>query len=164
MEPTSSVLTPPRKSLEGAWLGVHGATTEPEWHCKEPPTQVQHILPAGSLGTGLLLQGGRNQDGEMPRLWVEGQGWGGAGPRVQDSSESCSADVCMVSGSSPVLQSPTPSPTPTPTPTPSSSILRANPCSFCPATAASPGQKQQIGSVSQQREAHKQRTGSKGTW
>lgn len=143
MEPTSSVLTPPRKSLEGAWLGVHGATTEPEWHCKEPPTQVQHILPAGSLGTGLLLQGGRNQDGEMPRLWVEGQGWGGAGPRVQDSSESCSADVCMVSGSSSVLQSPTPSPTPTPTPTPqqlhsqgkSMFFLSSNSCIPWPETA-----------------------------
>lgn len=59
---------------------------------------------------------------------------------------------------------PLPAPPLLPPPPPSSSILRANPCSFCPATAASPGQKQQIGSVSQQREAHKQRTGSKGTW
>lgn len=39
---------------------------------------------------------------------------GGARPGVQDSSGSCSADVCMVPGSSPVLQSLTPSPTPTP--------------------------------------------------
>lgn len=159
METTSSALTPPRKSLEEAWLGVHGATTESEWHCKETPTQDQHIIPAGGLGTGLLLWGGRNQSGEVPSLWVEGQRWGGAGPHVQDSSGSCSADVCMVSGSSPVLQSPTPSPTPT-----LASLYSQGKSMFCPATAASPGQKQQIGSVSQQRGAHEQRTGSKGTW
>lgn len=88
------------------------------------------------------------------------RGRDGAGPGLV-SRTPLGAAVQMYVRSLAALQCCSP---PLPAPPPPQHLHSQGKSTFCPSTAASPGQKLQTGSVSQQKEAHEQRTGSKGTW